>query len=73
MSNASIDSNPAAPANPVDTNAAPKSNAAVRAHLWPVILASLLGTVIILGVGFGPGMAHNAAHDTRHTLAFPCH
>jgi hypothetical protein len=48
MSNASIDSNPAAPANPLDTNAAPNSNAALRAHLWPVILASLLGTVIIL-------------------------
>ena len=33
-----------------------------------------LGIVILFGVGFAPmDMAHNAAHDTRHSVAFPCH
>lgn len=32
------------------------------------------GLAVILAVGFLPmSAAHNAAHDTRHTLAFPCH
>lgn len=36
--------------------------------------AAALGIVILFGVGFAPmNMAHNAAHDTRHSVAFPCH
>jgi cobalt transporter subunit CbtB len=42
-------------------------------QLWPCVAAAILGLVIVLGVGFGPGRMHNAAHDTRHTLSFPCH
>jgi cobalt transporter subunit CbtB len=38
-------------------------------------LSSLvLGLVFVYFVGFAPiSAAHNAAHDTRHTAAFPCH
>jgi cobalt transporter subunit CbtB len=38
-------------------------------------LSSLLfGIAFIYFVGFAPISAvHNAAHDTRHTAAFPCH
>jgi cobalt transporter subunit CbtB len=44
------------------------------AHLPQVLSAALLGFFIILGVGFAPMAAvHNAAHDTRHSFAFPCH
>lgn len=33
-----------------------------------------LGVIVILSVGFlGPDAIHNAAHDARHALAFPCH
>ncbi len=39
----------------------------------PSIAAALLGIVVIAGVGFAPGVAHDAAHDVRHTMAFPCH
>ncbi len=36
--------------------------------------ALVFGMVIIYGVGFAPmGIAHNAAHDVRHSVAFPCH
>jgi cobalt transporter subunit CbtB len=38
------------------------------------VLAILLGAFIVYGVGFASPMAiHNAAHDTRHSFAFPCH
>ena len=34
----------------------------------------VLGVFLIWGVGFSPIAAlHNAAHDTRHSMAFPCH
>ncbi|HLY47497.1 MAG TPA: CbtB domain-containing protein [Stellaceae bacterium] len=37
-------------------------------------LAALLGGFLVWGVGFSPIAAlHNAAHDTRHSMAFPCH
>lgn len=36
--------------------------------------ALALGTVLVFTVGFAQSTSvHNAAHDTRHTLAFPCH
>lgn len=36
--------------------------------------ALMLGALIITAVGFAPmDVAHNAAHDTRHSFAFPCH
>jgi len=34
----------------------------------------LVGLACVYLVGFAPMMTvHNAAHDTRHTSAFPCH
>jgi cobalt transporter subunit CbtB len=36
--------------------------------------SALVGTALLFLVGFAPVSAvHNAAHDTRHTAAFPCH
>ena len=36
--------------------------------------ALAFGAVILFGVGFAPlEAAHNAAHDVRHSMAFPCH
>ena len=36
--------------------------------------AILLGTIILYGAGFvNTAVAHNAAHDTRHSQGFPCH
>lgn len=38
-------------------------------------LATLvLGLFLLMGVGFaGSTVLHNAAHDTRHSIGFPCH
>ncbi len=38
------------------------------------LLAILLGVFFVWGVGFAaPSIVHNATHDTRHALVFPCH
>lgn len=38
------------------------------------ILAGLLGLFMLFGVGFANGeVVHSAAHDSRHSIAFPCH
>ena len=37
-------------------------------------VAIALGMIVLFGTGFaGPEIMHNAAHDVRHGLAFPCH
>lgn len=38
------------------------------------VLGALFGLFLIFGVGFAhPEAIHNAAHDSRHAFAFPCH
>lgn len=40
----------------------------------PLGMSALLGLFIVGFVGFSHlDVVHNAAHDTRHSLAFPCH
>ncbi len=37
-------------------------------------VAILVGFFLVLAAGFAhPDTLHNAVHDTRHALAFPCH
>jgi len=39
-----------------------------------IFAAAFLGLTIVFAVGLLPmDAAHNAAHDTRHSAAFPCH
>lgn len=48
--------------------------AARRRALAGPLAAAMLGIIIIWVVGFSHVEAiHNAAHDTRHSNAFPCH
>jgi cobalt transporter subunit CbtB len=38
------------------------------------LLAAMLGVTLLWAVGFSQiSVLHNAAHDTRHSNAFPCH
>lgn len=56
-----------------NTIARPAAQAGTRS-LAATLAAALLGGVLIWGVGFSHVEAfHNAAHDTRHSNAFPCH
>lgn len=45
-----------------------------RDAVLAALLAGCLGVVLILGVGFIQAQSvHDAAHDTRHAIGFPCH
>lgn len=38
------------------------------------VMGAIFGLFLIFGVGFAqPDALHNAAHDARHSFAFPCH
>ena len=38
------------------------------------LIAAALGVFILYSVGFANSATlHNAAHDTRHSMVFPCH
>ena len=51
--------------------AAPVAAANVRTAC---LVAFLIGVAMVFTVGFAhTEILHNAAHDTRHSLAFPCH
>jgi cobalt transporter subunit CbtB len=57
---------------------ATKQTSAVAAltlsRVAPIFFAALLGLFIVGGVGFSHIEAvHNAAHDYRHSMSFPCH
>jgi len=55
---------------PANATALPQA----RAQVMAAVAAGLLGLVLVWGVGFaGPAAVHNAAHDSRHALVFPCH
>lgn len=50
------------------------SATAVNHRLFAGLGALFAGVALIALVGFAPIAAvHNAAHDTRHSAAFPCH
>jgi cobalt transporter subunit CbtB len=46
-----------------------------RTAVWTAALPALLvGVFLVYLVGLAqPMVLHNAAHDTRHSLSFPCH
>ncbi|MBI1868887.1 MAG: CbtB-domain containing protein [Methylocystis sp.] len=52
-----------------------KTLAPARAEiLTAALVAFTLGAALTFLTGFAyPSAVHNAAHDTRHSLAFPCH
>ena len=56
-----------------DTTTLTQRDTLLLGKLASVVFSVMLGVVILGAVGFAPGMAHNAAHDTRHVMVFPCH
>jgi cobalt transporter subunit CbtB len=56
------------------TTSSVQTRAGVSERVTAALVALALGSVLIFTVGFAHSTSvHNAAHDTRHTLAFPCH
>jgi cobalt transporter subunit CbtB len=57
------------------SSANPLALSATRAEvLKAAFVALFLGVGLIYLVGFSHSdTAHDAAHDTRHSLSFPCH
>jgi cobalt transporter subunit CbtB len=54
--------------------AAPSTEVAGITTALAAVAAILLGSFLVYGVGFAsPTTIHNAAHDGRHSFAFPCH
>ncbi|HEY5819422.1 MAG TPA: CbtB domain-containing protein [Mesorhizobium sp.] len=50
------------------------SGVSSQSRLLQPALAGLLGLFIVGFSGFSPmEVVHNAAHDYRHSMAFPCH
>ena len=42
--------------------------------LTAAMVALVLGIALVYTTGFAaPSALHNAAHDTRHALSYPCH
>jgi cobalt transporter subunit CbtB len=45
-----------------------------KARIMSIFAAILLGAFLVGGVAFSHIAAvHNAAHDYRHSMGFPCH
>lgn len=50
------------------------SAASTQSRTLQLALAGFLGLFIVGFSGFAPmEVVHNAAHDFRHSMAFPCH
>lgn len=48
--------------------------AALSERLKSALTLFAVGSVFVFGVGLAnTSLAHNAAHDTRHAIGFPCH
>jgi len=59
---------------PESAPASASAEAPALARAWQTAVVALLGAFIVLAVGFaGLAQIHDAAHDTRHTMNFPCH
>ncbi|MFC0210636.1 CbtB domain-containing protein [Chelativorans intermedius] len=52
----------------------PGAGHAAMARIRPLLMTGLLGLAIIGVAGFAHmDVVHNAGHDYRHSMAFPCH
>jgi cobalt transporter subunit CbtB len=50
------------------------ANATSTSRLAQLSLAAFVGLFVVGFAGFSHiSVVHNAAHDVRHSLAFPCH
>lgn len=59
---------------PVTTQANTAVLSSASERVRAAVLAFFVGAGLVLTAGFAHSdTIHNAGHDTRHTLSFPCH
>jgi len=52
----------------------PRAGIAAETSLLPILGALAAGLFLLYFAGFAQAsVLHDAAHDTRHSIAFPCH
>jgi cobalt transporter subunit CbtB len=57
----------------IQTQAA-RSSLTISQRLAAGISVLVFGSILVFGVGLAHAdRLHNAAHDTRHAIGFPCH
>ncbi|MFV2035222.1 MAG: CbtB domain-containing protein [Halocynthiibacter sp.] len=50
------------------------SHSLTASSVLPLVGAGIIGLFLVFLAGMGQaGVLHNAAHDVRHAVAFPCH
>ena len=58
----------------MSTSTAPVAAQTTASLAFQRLIAAAIGAFIIGMVGFSHmSVAHNAGHDYRHSMAFPCH
>lgn len=58
----------------MNTASVSPSSLSVSERVKAVTAALIVGIALVYTTGFAASTnVHNAAHDTRHGLAFPCH
>ena len=56
------------------TAAAISAGARADAGLATLLFVAFAGAALIFAAGFAnPAVLHDAAHDARHSVGFPCH
>ena len=49
-------------------------HSAIETGILPILGAAAIGLFLLFIAGFSEAsVLHDAAHDSRHALAFPCH
>ena len=57
-----------------DQTAALSNTSAASTRLGVAALVFVMGVMLVFGAGFAnPQALHDAAHDARHAMSFPCH
>ena len=56
------------------TTTAATTGARADASLATILFVAFIGAALLFTAGFAnAAVMHDAAHDTRHALSFPCH
>ncbi len=56
------------------TNTGANTGSRTDTGLATILFVAFIGATLLFAAGFAnPAVMHDAAHDTRHSIGFPCH